>query len=83
MISAICPHSLTMRPIVVPGHLHVAITLVHAEDAHLTLDGQVDLGLLSGDRVEFQKSGQTVTLLQDSNFSFFRLLQEKLHWSDR
>jgi NAD+ kinase len=83
VISAICPHSLTMRPIVVPGHLHVAITLVHAEDAHLTLDGQVDLGLLSGDRVEFQKSGQTVTLLQDSNFSFFRLLQEKLHWSDR
>ena len=83
VISAICPHSLTLRPIVVPGHLHVAITLVHAEDAHLTLDGQVDLGLLSGDRLEFQKSERSITLLQDDNFSFFRLLQEKLHWSDR
>jgi NAD+ kinase len=83
VISAICPHSLTLRPIVVPGHLHVAITLVQAEDAHLTLDGQVEHGLFAGDRVEFQKSEQTVTLLQDANFSFFRLLQEKLHWSDR
>jgi NAD+ kinase len=83
VISAICPHSLTLRPIVVPAHLPVAITLVHAEDAHLTLDGQVELGLVSGDRVEFQKSGQSITLLQDPDFSFFRLLQEKLHWSDR
>jgi len=83
VICAICPHSLTLRPIVVPGHLQVAITLVHAEDAHLTLDGQVEHGLLSGDRVELRKSDQTITLLQDANFSFFRLLQEKLHWSDR
>jgi len=83
VISAICPHSLTLRPIVVPGHLPVAITLVHAEDAHLTLDGQVEHGLLSGDRVELRKSERTITLLQDANFSFFRLLQEKLHWSDR
>jgi NAD+ kinase len=83
VISAICPHTLTLRPIVVPGHLHVAITVVHAEDAHLTLDGQVEYGLLSGDRVEFQKAEQTITLLQDQEFSFFRLLQEKLHWSDR
>jgi NAD+ kinase len=83
VISAICPHSLTLRPIVVPAHLPVAITLVHAEDAHLTLDGQVDHGLLSGDRLEFEKSERTITLLQDADFSFFRLLQEKLHWSDR
>jgi len=83
VICAICPHSLTLRPIVVPGHLPVAITLVHAEDAHLTLDGQVEHGLLSGDRVELRKSERTITLLQDANFSFFRLLQEKLHWSDR
>jgi NAD+ kinase len=83
VICAIFPHSLTLRPIVVPGHLPVAITLVHAEDAHLTLDGQVEHGLLSGDRVELRKSERTITLLQDANFSFFRLLQEKLHWSDR
>ncbi|MDR3672562.1 MAG: NAD(+)/NADH kinase [Holophaga sp.] len=83
VISAICPHALTLRPIVVPGHLPVSITMVQAEDAHLSLDGQVEHGLLPGDRVELCKSERTITLLQDANFSFFRLLQEKLHWSDR
>ena len=83
VISAICPHSLTMRPIVAPGHLRVAVTLVHAEDAHLTLDGQVEHNLLAGDRIEVGRSEKNITLLQDANFSFFRLLQEKLHWSDR
>lgn len=83
VVSAICPHSLTLRPIVVPAHLPLAITLVRAEDAHLSLDGQMEIGLLAGDRIEFEKSPRTITLLQDANFSFFRLLQEKLHWSDR
>ena len=83
VISAICPHSLTLRPIVVPGHLPVTITLLHAEDAHLTLDGQVEFTLLAGDRLEFRKSEKSITLLQNEDFSFFRLLQEKLHWSDQ
>lgn len=83
VISSICPHSLTLRPIVVPGPLPVTVTLVRAEDAHLTLDGQVEQGLLAGDRVEFSRSSQSITLLQDENFSFFRLLQEKMHWADR
>jgi NAD+ kinase len=83
VIAAICPHSLTLRPIVVPAHLPVSIDLVHAEDGHLSLDGQAEHGLLSGDRLEFSKSEKTITLLQDPDFSFFRLLQEKLHWADR
>jgi NAD+ kinase len=81
IISAICPHSLTLRPIIVPDNLPVTIILEHADDAHLTLDGQVAFGLLPGDKVELQKSTKNITILQDTNFSFFKLLQEKLHWS--
>lgn len=81
IISAICPHSLTLRPMIVPDHLPVSITLEDAEDAHLTLDGQVAFALLPGDCVEFQKSTTDIAILQDANFSFFKLLQEKLHWS--
>ena len=83
VVAAICPHSLTLRPIVVPAHLPVSITLIRAEDAHLTLDGQVEFSLLAGDRLEFRRSEQSITLLQNSDFSFFQLLQQKLHWSDR
>ena len=83
IISAICPHSLTLRPIVLPGHLPVTITLEYGEDAHLVLDGQVELALLPGDRIEFQRSEKSIDILRDANFSFFQLLQEKLHWSNR
>jgi NAD+ kinase len=82
VIAAICPHSLTQRPIVVPAHLPVTITLVRAEDTLLTLDGKVEHKLQVGDRVEFRKSDRKITLLQNADFSFFRLLQEKLHWAD-
>jgi NAD+ kinase len=82
VIASICPHSLTQRPMVIPSHLPVAITLLQGEDARLTLDGQVDHNLLAGDRVEFSRSDRSITLLQNEDYSFFRLLQEKLHWSD-
>ena len=82
IIAAICPHALTLRPMVIPAHLPLAITLARAEDAQLTLDGQVEHSLLAGDRVEFTKAPQTITLLQNPDYAFFKLLQDKLHWSN-
>ena len=58
-------------------------TLGGTEEAHLTLDGQLEFPLLPGDRVELSKSPQTTTLLQNPDLPFFRLLQQKLHWSHR
>lgn len=83
VLSPICPHSLTLRPSVVPSTLRVAITLGDAEDAHLTLDGQLEHPLIPGDRVEFRKSDRSIVLLQNPDLPFFRLLQQKLHWSHR
>jgi len=83
VISPICPHALTLRPTVVPSHLSVSITVGDAEEAHLTLDGQLGHSLLPGDRVELKKSERGITLLQNLDLSFFSLLQQKLHWSDR
>lgn len=83
VISPICPHALTLRPSVVPSHLAVSITMGHAEEAHLTLDGQLEHPLLSGDRVELRKSERNVTLLRNPALPFYSLLQEKLHWSNR
>jgi NAD+ kinase len=83
VIAAICPHSLTLRPLVVPSHLPVTIVLDRTEDAHLTLDGQMVAEIQAGDRLELARSECTITLLQDPDLSFFHLLGEKLHWSDR
>lgn len=83
VISPICPHSLTVRPSVVPTRLAVSVTLRQADDAHLTLDGQLEQPLQPGDQVAFRKADQGVTLLQDPALPFFRVLQQKLHWSSR
>jgi len=83
VISGICPHSLTLRPIVVPSHLPVSITMDRAEDAHLTLDGQLEMEIHAGDRLELRKSERSITLIQNPESSFFHLLSEKLHSSDR
>ena len=83
VISGICPHSLTLRPIVVPAHLPVTITMDRAEDAHLTLDGQLEMEIHPGDRLELRKSERAITLIQNPDLTFFRLLSEKLHWSNR
>ncbi|MBL0313059.1 MAG: NAD(+)/NADH kinase [Holophagaceae bacterium] len=83
VISPICPHSLTLRPLVVDAAMRVSITVGDAEDAHLTLDGQIGQAVRQGDRVEVCRSPHTITLLQSPALPYFRLLQQKLHWSDR
>lgn len=83
VIAPICPHTLTLRPSVVPASLPITITLEEAEDAHLTLDGQVGHRLLRGDEVRLRQAEARITLLQRPGLDFFALLQQKLHWGDR
>lgn len=83
VISPICPHSLTLRPTVVPSSLRVCILVGDTDDAHLTLDGQLEFPLEPGDRVELSKAASDLILLQNPALPFFRVLQQKLHWSTR
>jgi NAD+ kinase len=83
VIAPICPHTLTLRPTVVPAARPITITLEDAEDAHLTLDGQVGFQLLPGDQVRLRQAEARITLLQQPGLDFFALLQQKLHWGDR
>jgi NAD+ kinase len=83
VISPICPHTLTLRPSVVPSSHTISITLEDAEDAHLTLDGQVGHRLLPGDVVRLHPAQARIALLQRPGMDFFALLQQKLHWGDR
>ncbi|MCC6512827.1 MAG: NAD(+)/NADH kinase, partial [Geothrix sp.] len=82
VIAPICPHTLTLRPSVVPASLPISITLQDAEDAHLTLDGQVGHRVQPGDEVRLHQAKTRITLLQRPGLDFFALLQQKLHWGD-
>ncbi|HJW43231.1 MAG TPA: NAD(+)/NADH kinase [Geothrix sp.] len=83
VIAPICPHTLTLRPLVVPASRQIAITLMDAEEAHLTLDGQIGHRVLPGDEVRLRLAETRITLLQQPGLDFFALLQQKLHWGDR
>jgi NAD+ kinase len=81
LITPICPHTLSNRPVVVPDAATVGICLRHGSDVMLTVDGQVGMPLMQGDCVQVRKAPSTVHLIQATESTFFKLLREKLKWS--
>ncbi len=80
----ICPHTLTNRPLVIPDSAVVEIIQGSAgEDVHLTVDGQVGVGLRYRDVVSLQRSGRTVALIKSPKLNYFELLRAKLKWGGR
>ena len=83
VITPICPHTLTLRPSVVPAGREISITVGEAEDAYLTLDGQVGHAVQPGDTICLRRAEAAVTILQRADHNHFGLLKQKLHWGDR
>ena len=84
VIAPICPHAMSYRPLVVPGSVRIAIVLVSpAEDAYLTLDGQVGYPLRSKDEIVVDRHPRRVKLVRVAHRGFFEILQRKLHWGGR
>jgi NAD+ kinase len=84
VITPICSHMLTNRPVVVPDAARVEIEFTAgAEPVHLTLDGQVGFALAPGDRVVVSKCECKVRLISPAERSYFQVLRSKLRWSER
>ena len=80
IITPICPHTLTNRPVVVPDGAVVGICLRHGTDVMLTVDGQVGMPLEQGDCLRVMKATPVLRLVQWRGSPFFKLLREKLKW---
>ncbi|MCA1592185.1 MAG: NAD(+)/NADH kinase [Acidobacteria bacterium] len=80
VITPICPHTLSNRPIVVPDDVEFEFILKTREDVALTLDGQVGVPLEVEDRVLVRKSRTTFNLIQASTRNYFDVLRNKLRW---
>lgn len=84
LLTPICPHTLTNRPIILPVNSTMEITLKSGRrDVFLTLDGQVGHSFLENDVVTIQKSAYTVPLIQTSFRDYFEVLRTKLKWGER
>lgn len=84
VITPICPHMLTNRPLVISGSARIEIDFAAAAaPAYLTLDGQVGFQLEPMDRVTITKSASKVLLVRPPNKSYFEILRSKLRWGER
>ncbi len=84
VITPICPHLLTLRPIVVRGDALVTVRVQGIPNlALLTVDGQRAIELNVGDEVRCQRSVHTVNLVRLSECGFFEALRNKLSWGER
>ena len=84
VITAICPHLLTIRPIVVPGDSAVCISVDSVpHETYLTVDGQEAVELLLGDRIDCRRSQHSVHLLRLHPNGLFNVLRSKLSWGER
>ncbi len=83
VLTPICSHTLTNRPIVVPGGLRVEVTLLADQEVMATVDGQLGVHLKVHDTVEVVKGGARIRLLRFPQKGFFSVLRTKLKWGER
>jgi NAD+ kinase len=84
IITPICSHTLTNRPLVVSDRSRIEIVVkTEAESVFLTVDGQVGLALHSGDRIVCELSPSQIHLIRPPHKEFYEVLRSKLKWGER
>ena len=84
VVTPICPHLLTIRPMVMPGESSIAIKVEGVpSQIVLTVDGQEAVDLQLGDRVECRRATSCVRLLRLRPNGLFSVLRSKLKWGVR
>ncbi|MBN1999528.1 NAD(+)/NADH kinase [candidate division KSB1 bacterium] len=81
IVTPICPHSLTVRPIVLGGDNELSLSIRPDQDpANISIDGQSLAKLSNGERIKIHKADYTVRWVSTGFHDFFTILRTKLHW---
>lgn len=84
LVTPICPHALTNRPIALPLDSVLDIRLESlSEEVYLTLDGQEGFPLSQRDLIRVRRCSEPVRLVIDRGRSYFHVLHRKLKWGER
>jgi NAD+ kinase len=84
LITPICPHTLTQRPIVIPDLFEVELVLTSDNgEVFLTLDGHTGQPMQQGDKLRVRRSIRPILLVKNPRLDFFALLRAKLRWGER
>jgi NAD+ kinase len=83
ILTPICPHTLTNRPIVIPQDSPVEVFITSREEgAMATFDGQVGISLRHEDMIEVSASDHYAKLIRFPERTFYEVLRQKLKWGD-
>jgi NAD+ kinase len=83
VLTPICPHTLSFRPLAVPSTSTVGVRLMTGgEEVHLTLDGQRGGVLVRNDTVEIRKAPFELQLVTSPRRNYYDLVKEKLGWAE-
>lgn len=81
LITPLCPHSLSVRPVVVSSSETIVIKVVEdGQETMLTIDGQEACRVSTGERITVRKSGKVTRLVTNSDYNFYDLVRKKLKW---
>ncbi len=81
VITIICPHTLSNRPLVISDRSVVVVRGVQTtKELLLSVDGQEELSIKQGDRLEIRRAGNGVRFVHLPDYSYFAVLQQKLLW---
>src|SRR5580704_13914862 len=84
VVTPICPHTLTNRPLVIPDSAKIEIDFKAEDDAvFLTLDGQIGIELMRGDHIVVRKAKEKLSLVRPAKKTYFGILRSKLKWGER
>lgn len=78
-LTPICPHSLTQRPVVLPGHYEIEIKTPDSS-ALVIVDGQDMVEISDSDTVYIKLASASAHLIHRKEFNYFEVLKEKLGW---
>ncbi len=83
LITPICPHTLSDRPVVVRDTSLIELRISAGSDSvFLTLDGQTGVPMQPGDRVRITRAPERLKLIQPPNKTYFEILRSKLKWGE-
>lgn len=84
VIVPICPHSMSYRPIVLDGASKIEVLVRENPHSHaqVTCDGQINMGLVSGDKILIERKQTRVRIIHPPEHNHYHVLREKLRWSE-
>jgi NAD+ kinase len=84
VVTAICPHTLAVRPLVLPADVAVSIEPIPpwTEEVLVSFDGQVSTTIQPGERVLVKRAARPVLLIRLGPDGFFTRMRKKLQWGD-